>query len=192
MSVERTRAHQLRTIWGTARAIGLDDEMLHHLNLQVNKIDSISALDGAGLERLIKQLFLKARQVKGRKKKTARPGNVMSLMSLEQQTMIVDLVRRLGWNEVRYRGFCLKVVKKPEPRTIYEASKIIEAFKSMIRRDYGAATNVPLSGTIPECEPKSATSNSQVNPPLEPSSTTPSKVVPFRSHSGHNTSSSTH
>ncbi len=133
------RVHKIRTIFAIGKAIGMDKEMIEHVNKRVNKEEHISQLDVDQLEKLIRALRNKAGEVK-RKSRPALPRNVIGFISLAQQQLIQDLLVKLGWagNPKRYEGFCMRVLKKPAPATSREAQKVIEAFKNMITRNYGS------------------------------------------------------
>jgi len=139
--VQPERVHKLRTIFGTAKQIGMNKEMIEDLAEHVCKTRHLSQLDAQQLERVVKAMFTKAGEVRRKARPELRPSNVIGFISLAQQQLIQDLLVKLGWagNPKRYEGFCTRILKKPAPATTREANKIIEAFKDMITRNYGTS-----------------------------------------------------
>ena len=132
------RNHEIKIIWATARRLGIDDDMLHQLVMNVTGLSSIAALNDSQRARVIRDLFQKGRKQKRPDHVPARH-NVVVLASMQQQLMIKELNQKLGWaaNPDRLAGFCKRVIYKDSPTTSRDAQKIIEALKSMISRNYG-------------------------------------------------------
>jgi hypothetical protein len=62
---------------------------------------------------------------------------VIELLTPRQRELIAHLWEDVGWPEqARREGFCRRLIGRPHPRTIAEASMLIDALKSMARRGY--------------------------------------------------------
>lgn len=119
----------LRTIYGIAKELGMDNEDLHAFLKKQNGKDSFKKCTDRQLELMVSAMkYLQGVDESQRGKATAK-----------QKRFIHDLEYQLGWSDApeRLRAFCRKMfwVENVTWLTVEQASKLIEALKSM--RDGG-------------------------------------------------------
>lgn len=66
---------------------------------------------------------------------------VAQLITKKQEDYLRDLVKKRNISEPGLRSLCEKIIKKSFPRTTKDGNKVIEALKSMIRRDANPNTS---------------------------------------------------
>jgi len=124
---------QRRCIWGLARRLGLEEELLRNAVESISGQRHISRLtkdQAADLIDFLQKLI---------SPHIATPGQVWKIR---------DLARRLGWNNYRLRRF-LEVrwgVSRPEWLPRDRAWKVIEALKAMLKREAQDDEGVPSEG----------------------------------------------
>lgn len=135
------RSKEIKMIWAKARGLRIDRDTLHALNLQLNGIESIAALDSLQRKKLIRDLYSKGQRRRDRSEGIGRARGGR-LITIDQQLTIKELLHKLGWIDPKtYRAFCLRVIRKTAPSTFFEAGVILQAFKALIKKDYGLGRN---------------------------------------------------
>jgi hypothetical protein len=129
---------QVRAIYGIARRSGLDDELLHDTVESVTKrTRSIAALTRLEADQVIAHLKGEAftptprRTVQHRRKRAG----VQQVIQQGQLDLIASLASQRGWSAQTLIDFCKRQCGHHPLRTTKDANKVIEALKSMNKRD---------------------------------------------------------
>lgn len=127
---------QVRAIFGAAKERGFDDEKLRDIVESVTKrTRHISQLTHAEADLVIQRLkadsFVPRRTLQWRRKKAG----VSQLVQETQLKLIADLATQRNWSADSLTQFCQRMIKRDRPVTTAQANTIIEALKSMNRRD---------------------------------------------------------
>jgi Protein of unknown function (DUF1018) len=130
----KTRA-QLRRIYGLAKDCGLDNEELHALVFDATNKSSIAALNVTQADVVIARLGgepLAARRTIQQRRKNA---GIVAVVSPAQIQLIADLASQRHWSAETLQEFCRRQTGHFPLRTTKDANKVIEALKSMNRRE---------------------------------------------------------
>jgi hypothetical protein len=129
---------QVRAIYGIARKNGLDDELLHDVVESVTKrTRSIAALTHVEANQVIAHLKGEAypptprRTVQHRRKRAG----VQQVIQQGQLDLIAALATQRNWSAQTLIDFCKRQCGHHPLRTTKDANKVIEALKSMNRRE---------------------------------------------------------
>lgn len=136
---------QVRAIFGEARKCGLDNEALHELVASVllngqpssvaGREASIAQLSYSEAERVIERLkgraFLPRRTLQYRRAKQG----IKQVVQEAQLALIAQLATQRNWPAETLVRFCKRQCGHHPLRTTEDANKVIEALKSMNRRE---------------------------------------------------------
>ncbi len=143
MTTPKTNS-QLQRIFGLAKPLGCSKEDLEDLAFEISegRVDRLSQLSFAEANAMIERLggslqsMTPARTLRYRRTKAGIP----QIASHTQIALLKRLVDGRGISEEGLERLCRRMLKgQPKPRTTADANKIIEAIKSMNRRDAAAA-----------------------------------------------------
>lgn len=130
MEQKKVSGKQLKMVYGLAKKVGIDNDVLHDVAARLCHKDSLSALTSYEASRIIEYL----KHING-------DDTVPDRASKGQQGLIYSIARAMGWDNDpnRLRGFLEKMTGVSDPRflTPGQAGKVIEALKHM--RDGGRA-----------------------------------------------------
>ncbi len=138
---------QVSKIWAAAREIGLEREQLYDLVEQVSGGRSISALTfaqaGAVIDALVRAGARAGTMSPPAKPHGRRPAaNEVLLVTAEQRELIERLREQLGGDWLRdeyFEGACMRLLRRPRPRTAGEAARTIEMLKQRLAHDRSKA-----------------------------------------------------
>lgn len=135
---DKTNA-QVRAIWSLTWHKGMTDEQLHLLVEAETGNPSIRALSKQDADKVIVALGGKAFTTRGKSRRTRQDhhqqtGTPQMAMG-SQLDLMRSLASRRGWTEESLQKFCQRMIKRNQPATTKQANTIIEALKSMNRRD---------------------------------------------------------
>ncbi len=126
---------QVQRIFGLARGRDLDEAALHDLVEEATGKTSIRLLNLTEADAVIVRLggepLAARRTVQHRRAKAG----VNQIVSQAQLQLIADLASQRRWTADTLREFCLKLCKHFPLRTTADANKVIEALKSMNKRE---------------------------------------------------------
>lgn len=127
---------QLRAIFGEARRCGLDDETLREVVADVTKGSiSLSSLTFAQAEAVIQRLkgksFVPLRTLQHRRQQAG----VKQVVQEGQLKLIAELASQRNWQPEALISFCKRQCGHHPLRTTEDANKVIEALKSMNKRE---------------------------------------------------------
>lgn len=127
---------QVRAIFGESRKCGLDGEQLRDTVESVTgRTRSISELTHAEAEKVIEKLkgksFVPRRTLQYRRAKKG----IKQVVQEAQLTLIADLATQRRWSAETLVKFCKRQCGHHPLRTTEDANKVIEALKSMNRRE---------------------------------------------------------
>jgi Protein of unknown function (DUF1018) len=127
---------QLRAIFAEGRKQGLGHEELREVAESVtNRTRSLSELTHAEAESMLRRLkgsgFVPLRTLQHRRKQQG----VEQIVRPGQIKLIAKLASQRAWSKDALVHFCDRQCGFPRPRTTTHANKVIEALKSMNRRD---------------------------------------------------------
>lgn len=134
---------QLRAIFGEARKCGLDNDALHELVASVlvstgsgsDRVASIKELSYTEAERVIERLkgksFVPRRTLQYRRQKAG----IKQVVQEGQLQKIAELASQRQWSPESLVKFCKRQCGHHPLRTTEDANKVIEALKSMNKRD---------------------------------------------------------
>ena len=132
---------QVRAIFGLAKQRGLDEDELRALVEEVTKRKvpagrtGVATLNLTQADALIVKLggrSLAARRTIQQRHKNA---GVQQLAGPNQLEYMRRLATARGWSEETLADFCFRQCRHNTPRTTRQANQVIEALKSMNRRD---------------------------------------------------------
>jgi hypothetical protein len=136
--VQPKSTEQVRAIFGLARQNGLDEELLRDAVESVTKrTRSIAALSHSEAERVIAHLKGESftptprRTVQHRRKKSG----VNQVVQPGQLELIASLASQRHWKAETLENFCRRQCGHFPLRTTSDANKVIEALKSMNKRE---------------------------------------------------------
>lgn len=127
---------QLRAIFGEARRCGLDDEALREVVADVTHgSTSISKLTFTQAESVLQRLkgkaFVPLRTLQYRRQQAG----VKQVVQEGQLKLIADLASQRHWSADALINFCKRQCGHHPLRTTEDANKVIEALKSMNKRE---------------------------------------------------------
>jgi predicted subunit of tRNA(5-methylaminomethyl-2-thiouridylate) methyltransferase len=127
---------QVRAIYAEAAKHGIDADLLHDVVADVTRrTRSVKALTYIEAQRVIQRLkgkdFVPLRTLQYRRQQAGVP----QLVSKDQMNLIAELASQREWSIETLQKFCKRVCKREVPRTTADANKVIEALKSMNRRE---------------------------------------------------------
>ena len=126
---------QVRAIFGEARRCGLDGDTLHELVIDVAGTASIKDLTftqaEAVIQRLKGQSFVPLRTLQYRRAKAG----IKQVVQEAQLTLIAQLASQRRWSADALVNFCKRQCGHHPLRTTEDANKVIEALKSMNKRE---------------------------------------------------------
>lgn len=70
-----------------------------------------------------------------------KKNGVVQIATAEQITLLTRLAAGRGITDAGLKNLCMRMIKRPAPRTTIEANKIIEALKAMNARDRRTGAN---------------------------------------------------
>ena len=129
---------QVRHIFGLAREVGLDDDLLHDTVESVTqRTRSITALSSKEADLVISHLKSKAEKQTPRRtvqyrRKRAGVNQVAQPAHLE---LMRSLARTRNMSDEGLEQLSNRIIKHYPPRTTSETNKVVEALKSMNRRE---------------------------------------------------------
>lgn len=130
---------QVQAIWVLARGRGMTDEELHSLVAAETGNESIRALSRANADKVIIALGGTAFNTKRKTRRTRQDHhqqtNTKQIAAGSQLDLMRSLANRRDWTEDSLKKFCQRMIKRDHPATTTQANTIIEALKSMNRRD---------------------------------------------------------
>jgi hypothetical protein len=134
---------QVRCIFGLARKHGLDNDLLHDVVLSVTSADgrqgkkSIAALTFDEADLVI--AHLKGSEYKSTPRRTVhyrrKKAGVSQVAQPAHLALMRDLARQRNMSDEGLSDLAKRIIKHYPPRTTSETNKVIEALKSMNRRD---------------------------------------------------------
>jgi hypothetical protein len=133
---------QVRAIFGEARKCGLDNDALHEVVASVLSTQhsargevSIAKLSyseaDAVIERLKGKSFVPRRTLQYRRAKQG----IKQVVQEGQLTLIAELATQRNWPAQTLIDFCIRQCEHHPLRTTEDANKVIEALKSMNKRE---------------------------------------------------------
>jgi hypothetical protein len=127
---------QVKAIFAEAKKRGFEDEDLRDVVEDVTRrTRHISELSYSEAQNVIRRLkaadFVPTRTLQHRRAKSG----VKQVVTPEMLTLIAELASQRNWSAETLQNFCLRQCKKPKPRTTADANKVIEALKSMNKRE---------------------------------------------------------
>lgn len=126
---------QVRCIYGEAKRCGLDNDALHELVFDVTAVSSLSILTYAQAQKVIERLkgrsFAPRRTLQYRRQRAG----IKQVVQESQLRLIAELAAQRHWTVDTLSKFCERQCKHPRPRTTDDANKVIEALKSMNKRE---------------------------------------------------------
>lgn len=127
---------QLRAIFAEARKHGLDHEALREMAESITRrTRQLRELTHAEAESLLRQLrgrdFVSLRTIQYRRQQ----GGIEQVVRPGQIKLIAKLASQRAWSSEALLKFCQRQCGFSRPRTTAQANKIIEALKSMNKRD---------------------------------------------------------
>lgn len=127
---------QCQAIHVEARHRGLDADQLRDVVEDVTRrTRSIKELTHAEAQKVIQRLkgnsFVPLRTLQHRRQRAG----IQQIVTDEQHTLIAELASQRNWTPETLRNFCGRQCKRDRPLTTVDANKVIEALKSMNRRD---------------------------------------------------------
>lgn len=144
---------QLRAVFGLARAAGLEKPDLNPLVAEVTgeRTEHLSELSFAEANALIVRLGGRPLPVSGPlPRRTVNYRKQRAGVKTIETARHLDLIERLAQlRNLSTEGLeklCLRTIKRPAPITTAEGNKIVEALKSMCRRDGLLPSPPPKSG----------------------------------------------
>jgi len=129
---------QVKAIWSLARGRKMTDDQLHDLVEGETGQRSIRALSRAQADKVIVALGGKAlfnRVARRTRQNYHQQDGIKQVASKEQLSLLRDLAKRRQWSDESLTKFCRRMIRRDRPATTIQANKIIEALKSMNRRD---------------------------------------------------------
>lgn len=130
---------QVRAIWSLTWHKALTDEQLHLLVEAETGNPSIRALSREDADKVIVALGGKAFNTKRKTRRTRQDhhqqNDTKQIAAGSQLDLMQSLASRRGWTEDSLKKFCQRMIKRDHPATTKQANTIIEALKSMNRRD---------------------------------------------------------
>lgn len=134
-----TSQPSIKRVWGIAKSpeLKLTDEELHLLVQAHTGKDSIKALNKRELQTVIRVLGNMKDSAKKSERERGRNRYSGSEVTDNQRKKIYKLSQELGWDKpARVNGMCRKMfgVSAVEWLNYQQCSKLIEALKSMVRR----------------------------------------------------------
>ena len=127
---------QVRAIFGEAKRCGLDDETLREIVADITHgSTSISTLTFAQAEAVIQRLkgksFVPLRTLQYRRAKAG----IKQVVQEAQLTLIAQLASQRNWSDETLVNFCKRQCGHHPLLTTEDANKVIEALKSMNKRE---------------------------------------------------------
>lgn len=130
-------AAQIKLVQSLRRKCGLNDDVYRDLLRSHGGVESTKDLTNTGVDRIVARLNHDYKLgLKTREKPPRRRGGDPATTTNAQQRLIAALVREIGWDPARLIAFCRNQLGCGYPQTTADASKTIEALKSMRRRGY--------------------------------------------------------
>lgn len=131
---------QVQAIWSLARSKAITDEQLHSLVAATcNGNDSIRALSRTDADKVIVALggtaFNQQRKARRTRQDHHQQTGTSQIAMGSQLDLMRSLANRRSWTEESLKKFCQRMIRKDAPQTTKQANTIIEALKSMNRRD---------------------------------------------------------
>lgn len=130
---------QVQAIWVLARGRGMTDEQLHTLVEAETGNESIRALSRANADKVIVALggtaFNQQRKARRTRQDHHQQTGTPQMAMGSQLDLMRSLANRRSWTEESLKKFCQRMIRKDAPQTTKQANTIIEALKSMNRRD---------------------------------------------------------
>lgn len=126
---------QVRRIFGLARARGLDEAELHTLVSDATTKTSIAALNITEADAVISRLGGEPLAARRTLQYRRRKAGVSQVVQHGQLELIAKLASQRHWSAAALVEFCRRQCGHHPLRTTADANKVIEALKSMNRRE---------------------------------------------------------
>jgi hypothetical protein len=145
MTAQDPKIRDLRKIWGGAKLLGLDSEILHDLVREITGKESIKALNATERAKVIFELQDKGAygyRKKAAKRPRTRPGGKASDGITENQqkyihhqwVKLAQVLPEAANNPWRV-GFCKQLIGIPWPQTKGHGARLIEALKKRLAQE---------------------------------------------------------
>lgn len=128
---------KLAVVHVARKELRLDEDQYRALLRAECGVESAAQLDDAMFSRLMKRFeklgFVSTAKQQRRDRRVRRPA---ALITTEQQALIDQLFRKLGWDEPSRRmGFSKRCCRKSFPQTRGDANRVIEGLKAILARE---------------------------------------------------------
>lgn len=122
---------QLKAIYGLAKRLGMDSELLHDLVFSLTKRTSLANLRKGEATLVVKTLLQHANPGALRKQQ----GNIIRLVTLDQIDKILELAHKMLWGEEQIDKLSTRQYNQPFRRLrVNQAQGLIEGMKSILER----------------------------------------------------------